>query len=354
MKSSLAPLWLPFIVATFVIGDLPARYVFSTAVPAAHDHAPASLPQALPPKAPPKKWRGLIGEYGDAQSSFNLFEADESLFVQRMGLPPEKLTQKSRNFFEVPGSSAPRQFKFHRHHGQADNVTVDGTVFERLILAPESGKQFKITPLHPIEELRTQALAATPPPPSPGLHQPDLVELIKLDSRIHLDIRYATSNNFMSSPMYLQARAFMQRPAAEALLRAHLDVASDGYGLLIHDAYRPWYVTRMFWDATPDDKKIFVADPQEGSKHNRGCAVDLSLYELRTGKPVEMTGGDDEMSRRSFAEYPGGTSRQRWYRQLLRQVMEKQGFISNPKEWWHFDYRDWREYPVMNVTFEKL
>ena len=276
------------------------------------------------------------------------------MFVQSASLPPEKLTQKSRSSFEALESTPPKQFKFHRHHGQADNVTLDGTVFERQILAPESGKQFKIIPLHPIEELRVEALAAAPPPQSPGLRQPDLVELMKLDPRIRLDIRYATSNNFMGSPMYLQARAFMQRPAAEAVLRAHLDLMNQGYGLLIHDAYRPWYVTKMFWDATPDDKKIFVANPQEGSKHNRGCAVDLSIYELRTGKPVEMTGGYDEMSRRSFANYPGGTSRQRWYRQLLRQAMEKQGFIANPKEWWHFDYQDWREYPVMNVTFEKL
>jgi len=127
-----------------------------------------------------------------------------------------------------------------------------------------------------------------------------------------------------------------------------------GYGLLIHDAYRPWYVTKIFWDATPDDKKIFVADPSEGSRHNRGCAVDLSLYDLATGKPVEMVGVYDEMSERSYPGYPGGTSLQRWHRELLRTVMENEGFLVYEFEWWHFDYGDWRKYPILNLRFEQL
>ena len=116
----------------------------------------------------------------------------------------------------------------------------------------------------------------------------------------------------------------------------------------------PWYVTRIFWDATPDDKKIFVADPSQGSRHNRGCAVDLSLYELASGKPVEMAGVYDEMSERSYAAYPGGTSLQRWHRELLRHAMEDQGFLVYPFEWWHFDYGDWKKYPILNQTFEQL
>jgi D-alanyl-D-alanine dipeptidase len=154
--------------------------------------------------------------------------------------------------------------------------------------------------------------------------------------------------------MYTSARAFLQRPAAEALLRALRRLAPLGFGLLIHDAYRPWYVTRMFWDATPDSLHRFVANPDSGSKHNRGCAVDLSLYDLRTGAPVRMVGGYDEFSPRSYADYPGGTSLQRWYRALLRTAMEREGFKVVPEEWWHFDYKDWQRYPVLNLTFEQL
>jgi D-alanyl-D-alanine dipeptidase len=127
-----------------------------------------------------------------------------------------------------------------------------------------------------------------------------------------------------------------------------------GFGLLIHDAYRPWYVTKIFWEATPDDKKIFVADPSQGSRHNRGCAVDLTLYELATGKPIEMVGVYDEMSERSYPGYSGGTSLQRWHRELLRHVMEEEGFDVYQFEWWHFDYKDWRKYPILNITFDQL
>jgi D-alanyl-D-alanine dipeptidase len=146
----------------------------------------------------------------------------------------------------------------------------------------------------------------------------------------------------------------MQRPAAEAVVRVNRKLKSFGYGLLVHDAYRPWYVTKMFWDGTPPDKHVFVADPSQGSRHNRGCAVDLTLYDHHTGAPIRMTGGYDEFSDRSYPLYPGGTSRQRWHRDLLRHVMEAQGFTVYDAEWWHFDYKDWRSYPIGNLTFEQL
>jgi len=213
---------------------------------------------------------------------------------------------------------------------------------------------FRITPLRQVEELRTEALKAQPPHEQGTFRKVDLVELVTLDPSIKLDIRYATANNFLGTPVYTQARAFLQRPAAEALLRAHRELKAHGYGLIIHDGYRPWYVTKIFWDATPNDKKIFVADPAKGSNHNRGCAVDLSLYDLKTGKEVEMPSGYDEMSDRAYADYPGGTAAERARRALLRQTMENQEFKVNPDEWWHFDYKDWNEYPILNVKFEDI
>ena len=155
--------------------------------------------------------------------------------------------------------------------------------------------------------------------------------MVTLDPTIKLDIRYASTNNFLGMPVYTQARAFLQRPAAEALLRAHRELKAHGYGLIIHDGYRPWYVTKIFWDATPNDKRIFVADPARGSNHNRGCAVDLSLYDLKTGKEVTMPSGYDEMSDRAYADYPGGTADERARRALLREVMEKAGIHSQPR-----------------------
>ena len=213
---------------------------------------------------------------------------------------------------------------------------------------------FKITPLRPVAEVREEALKATPPEEHGDFRPSELVELKKLDPTIKLEIRYATSNNFLSTPLYTQARAFLQKPAAEALLRAHHALKKKGYGLLIHDGYRPWYVTKLFWDATPDDKKQFVANPASGSKHNRGCAVDLSMYDLKTGKAVEMPSGYDEMTPRAFSDYAGGSAKENEHRKILRDAMESEGFVVNPKEWWHFDYKDWQHYRIGNQRFEDL
>lgn len=231
-----------------------------------------------------------------------------------------------------------------------------GTLHARVFEQPQeiSNGIFHLKPARPIAELRAEALRANPPVETGQFRRPDLVELVKLDSTIKLDIRYATNENFLSTPMYSQARAFMQRPAAEALVRVNQKLHAEGYGVLIHDAYRPWYVTKMFWDATPEDKKAFVADPAVGSKHNRGCAVDLSIYDIKTGREVSMPSIYDEMTPRAFADYPGGTGEERQHRATLRAAMESEGFTVYPNEWWHFDYKDWKQYPIMNVRFEDL
>jgi zinc D-Ala-D-Ala dipeptidase len=184
--------------------------------------------------------------------------------------------------------------------------------------------------------------------------RPDLVELTLLDPTLHLDVRYATANNLVGRAVYDEARAFLQRPAAQALVRAHQSLKKHGYGLLIFDGYRPWSVTKIFWDVTPPLKRQFVANPAEGSKHNHGCAVDLSLYDLKTGKEVAMPSVYDEMTERSYPTYNGGTLEQRSARDLLRKTMEKEGFKVYPFEWWHFDYKDWQRYPILNTPFHQI
>jgi len=227
-------------------------------------------------------------------------------------------------------------------------------VFKRRPLGPISGGVFHVRPQEPLGQLRSEALAAQPPHENGSFLKADLVDLSTLDPAIHFDVRYATTHNFLGEPVYSEAKAFLERPAAEALLRADRKLKAQGYGLLIHDAYRPWYVTKLFWDATPADKKIFVADPKDGSRHNRGCAVDLSLYDLKTGNPVDMTGVYDEMSERSYPFYPGGTSIEHWHRAILRHAMESEGFHVYEFEWWHFDFQGWQHYPILNIPFEKL
>jgi zinc D-Ala-D-Ala dipeptidase len=222
------------------------------------------------------------------------------------------------------------------------------------LAAQERPEVFRIRPVRPVEELRAEAMRASPPRETGKFRTPDLVDLAKLDPKLELDIRYATADNFLSTPVYPVARAFLQRPAAEALLRAHRELGRSGYGVLVFDAYRPWSITKVFWEATPADKREFVANPAQGSRHNRGCAVDLSLYDLKTGREVSMPGGYDEMSERSSPNYKGGTAEQRARRDLLRRAMEKQGFRVFVSEWWHFDYRDFRHYAIQNTPLEGL
>jgi CubicO group peptidase (beta-lactamase class C family)/D-alanyl-D-alanine dipeptidase len=309
------------------------------------------------PKPPPSDWDGLIGEYGWDYDTLYILEKDGKLTSLIEWYEYEPLEQVSPNVYRYPrrGLYDGETVTFTRDaQGRATQVQVGGVVFKRRAVGPADGKIFRIKPLMSISALRDEALSAQPPKESGTFKQPDLVELTSLDPSIKLDIRYATTDNFLSSPMYQQAKAFMQRPAAEAVVRASQELHKQGFGLLIHDSYRPWYVTRMFWDGTPQEGRIFVADPSQGSRHNRGCAVDLTMYELASGQPVKMVGVYDEMSPRSYPFYPGGTSKQRWLRAVLRHAMEEQGFTVYETEWWHFDYFDWQSYPILNQTFEQL
>ena len=182
----------------------------------------------------------------------------------------------------------------------------------------------------------------------------ELVELVKLDPTLRLDIRYASSNNFLGRPVYTEARAFLQRSAARAVVRANRKLRKKGYGLMIFDGYRPWSVTKVFWDSTPAEKRAFVADPRQGSRHNRGAAVDLTLFDLKTGRAVQMPSDYDDFSERAHPNYQGGTTEERRLRDTLRAAMEAEGFTVYENEWWHFDYRDWQKYPILDLSFREI
>lgn len=317
------------------------------------------LPDLSEPPPPPRDaWQGLLGEYGWDHDVLYILEDHGQLhaLIEWFFLYPLEQVQPNLYRFPDSGLYAGESLRFERDARDRATKAIlgDSVVFKRRSVGPEPGQTFRIQPAQPVKVLRAQALAAEPPAEKGEFRKPELVDLAALDPSIKLDIRYAGTNNFLGSPMYSSARAFLQKPAAESLLKAHRNLKASGYGLLIHDAYRPWYVTRMFWDATRGPDRGFVADPSEGSRHNRGCAVDLSLYDLATGQPVSMVSGYDEFSPRARPDYPGGSARQRWLRDLLRRQMEAQGFSVNPGEWWHFDHHDWPAYPILNTPFETL
>lgn len=196
--------------------------------------------------------------------------------------------------------------------------------------------------------------ADTPPKEKGDFRKPELIELTALDSTFKLDIRYATPNNFTGQQVYSEARAFLQIPAAQALVQVNEELKKLGYGLVIFDGYRPWSITKFFWDITPVQNRKFVANPSKGSRHNRGCAVDVTLYEITTGKEVQMTSEYDEPTERSAPTYTGGTQEQRKMRDLLLSEMTKYGFTVEESEWWHYDYKDWKYYPILDIPFSEI
>lgn len=313
---------------------------------------------AVPPE-PPEYFRGLIGEYGWDHNTLFVLEKDGKLWslIEWFYLYP--LEEETKDIYRFPSEGGlyhGEKLVFKRDaSGKAIEVEAAHVVFKRRPIDGEDGRTFRIKPLKPVEELRTEAMAAKPPEEKGDYRLNELVELAKFDPTIKFDLRYASDDNFLGTPLYPKsAKAYMQLPAAVALAGVNKALAAKGYGLLVFDPYRPWSVTKMFWEATPEKMRMFVADPSKGSRHNRGCAVDLTLYDLKTGKPVEMVSGYDEFSDRAYPNYWGGTSRQRWHRELLRHEMEREDFTVYEAEWWHFDYKDWQRYRIGNLSFEQL
>ena len=200
-----------------------------------------------------------------------------------------------------------------------------------------------------------------PPPDTPAIEADmaagethGLVDLVTLDPAFKLDIRYATANNFTGRILYPQARAFLRREAAQALLGALGELKAAGFGLLIFDGYRPFRITRLMWDVTPRSKRNYVANPKDGSRHNRGCAVDLSLYVLATGKPVTMPSDFDDFSARAHHDFMQAPAEAIANRTLLRDTMQAHGFYAMGNEWWHYDFKDWKQFPLLDVGFGDL
>jgi D-alanyl-D-alanine dipeptidase len=218
-------------------------------------------------------------------------------------------------------------------------------------LGPEDVRILVVSMTAQGKPLAVNAPAPAMPAGLGGTRASDLVDLSGIDSELRIDLRYARAENFTGRVIYRGARALLQRPAAEALSRANARARREGYALLVLDAYRPWSVTRTFWDEYPMHRG-FLADPLQGSRHNRGCAVDLTLVDLRTGREVAMPSAYDDFSEKAHPSYRGGSAAEREARDRLRGWMEAEGFTVYENEWWHFDYEGWKEWPVLDLAFD--
>lgn len=178
-----------------------------------------------------------------------------------------------------------------------------------------------------------------------------LVDIRTVNRNIRLDIRYATTNNFLKRKLYTVAKCALRSSVAQKLALVQIDLEKIGLGLKVYDGYRPFSVTKQMWEFLPDPN--YVANPVRGSRHNRGAAVDLTLVD-RTGKELEMPTPYDDFTKKAHRDYNGGSAQSRKNRQTLEDAMKKQGFIGITTEWWHFDSEDWQKFAILDVSLTEI
>ena len=174
-----------------------------------------------------------------------------------------------------------------------------------------------------------------------------LVDIRTVNRNIRLDIRYATTNNFLKRKLYPISKCALRSSVAQKLSLVQTDLEKIGLGLKVYDCYRPFSVTEQMWEVLPNPN--YVANPARGSRHNRGAAIDLTLVD-RTGKELEMPTPFDDFTTKAHRNYQGGSAPSRKNRQLLEDAMKKQGFIGITTEWWHFDSEDWQKFAILDIS----
>jgi len=179
-----------------------------------------------------------------------------------------------------------------------------------------------------------------------------LIDLEKFVPGLVLDIRYATTNNFTKEKIYNLAKAYARKPVAEAVKKAQAELKTMGLGIKIFDAYRPYKATVRFYEVYKDT--TYVASPYRGSRHNRGCAIDMTLINRKTGEELKMPTGYDSFRKEAWPSTPISDPEASKNRKLIISVMEKYGFKVNSSEWWHFDFVGWKKYEVLDIDFEEL
>lgn len=179
-----------------------------------------------------------------------------------------------------------------------------------------------------------------------------LVEIVDIVPGVKLDIRYATTNNFTGEKIYNSPKAFVRQPVAVSLRIIQESLNKKGLGLVVFDAYRPYAVTVKFYETYKDTN--YVASPWQGSRHNRGAAVDVSLINIETWEELQMPTGFDNFTEAAHPDYNNLPDNVLKNREILIHVMQNHGFRVNTNAWWHYDFIGWEAYSLMDISFEDL
>lgn len=233
--------------------------------------------------------------------------------------------------------------------GYGVSCSVGGNRYSRRFFSGENGRPFRFAPVSDWQALKTAADAAVMPAQLGTGQQAQLVDLAQAVPGLKFDLRYAQADNCFGQAITDDQRAFLDADAAQALAQAQQYLKPYGYGILVWEAYRPWSVSKLAYDALPADKKSMLPAPEAGFSHNTGCSIDVSLYLLATGENTGMISDFDEPSVRQYADFAGGTTLERYRRDLLRRAMQMAGFTASETEWWHFDYGDIKGFAHLNV-----
>lgn len=233
--------------------------------------------------------------------------------------------------------------------GYGVSCSVGGNRYSRRFFAGENGRPFRFASASDWQALKTAADAAVMPAQLGAGQQAQLVDLAQAVPGLKFDLRYAQADNCFGQALTDDPRAFLDADAVQALAQAQQYLKPYGYGILVWEAYRPWSVSKLAYDALPADKKSMLPAPEAGFSHNTGRSIDVSLYLLATGENAGMISGFDEPSVRQYASFAGGTTLERYRRDLLRSAMQMAGFTASETEWWHFDYGDIKGFAHLNV-----
>lgn len=314
--------------------------------------------EPVPPAPTPGYLAGLMGYYGPIGNPVTILERNGALYALKDWHQAYPLTEIAADTFALPdvGMYGGERLVFERDEsGVALHVNFANMVLDR---TPAAHYKFNYTNLQlesPVDLTLDPADEAIPAnmhtvlPPST-----QIVDLTMIDPLLNLDIQYASSTNIFNAQLYPEARAFLQRPLAEALFRIQRAIRRMGLGLIIYDSYQPWQVTHAIWQSVPDSLKLFFDDPASGSCQNRGSAISLSLYNLSSGELLPMPSEYGAVSSDAISDFPILNNTRRWNRDLLRRLMESEGFYVSQNRWWHFEHQSCKDYPILNIPINEI
>ena len=181
-----------------------------------------------------------------------------------------------------------------------------------------------------------------------------LVDIQTVIPDIVVDCRYATTKNVVGKPIYPISNCYLLQSVAFKLAQVQRSLKAQGYGLLVWDAYRPLSAQKLLWESATAFQKKFFANPSMGGRHTRGTTVDVTLISVHDGSLIEMGTDHDDFTEKAAFDCSSISPKAKEHRTILREAMCAHGFSPLEHEWWHFDIKEWRTYPVLSVELNDL